>query len=151
MRYINSIIIIIIIIINSNSSKKFTCPSGKLITEFTSLIAKYTSPGVIRHYFLCKLQSYNKMLIDWFRLGWKGKYLVLCQDVWPRAKYFPDHTSHSVPWVPEIFSHVWRGASSARPTRHCPLAEDASSEAARKNLWRRAPWFTMLDGPRPYL
>ena len=29
---------------NLNSSKKFTCPSGKLITEFTSLIAKSTSP-----------------------------------------------------------------------------------------------------------
>ena len=31
---------------NLNSSKKFTCPSGKLITEFTSLIAKFTSPGL---------------------------------------------------------------------------------------------------------
>ena len=29
---------------NLNSSKKFTCPSGKLITEFTSPIAKSTSP-----------------------------------------------------------------------------------------------------------
>ena len=81
---------------NLNSSKKFTCQSGKLITEFTSLIAKSTSTGAIGHYFLCMMESYNKMLIDWVRLGWKGKYLVLCQDVWPRAKYFPDHTSHSV-------------------------------------------------------
>ena len=31
---------------NLNSSKKFTCPSGKLITEFTSSIAKSTSPGL---------------------------------------------------------------------------------------------------------
>ena len=31
---------------NLNSSKKFTCPSGKLITEFTSPIAKSTSPGL---------------------------------------------------------------------------------------------------------
>ena len=29
-----------------NSSKNFTCPSGKLITEFTSPIAKSTSPGL---------------------------------------------------------------------------------------------------------
>ena len=29
-----------------NSSKKFICPSGKLITEFTSPIAKSTSPGL---------------------------------------------------------------------------------------------------------
>ena len=31
---------------NLNSSKNFICPSGKLITEFTSLIAKFTSPGL---------------------------------------------------------------------------------------------------------
>ena len=31
---------------NLNSSKKSTCPSGKLITEFTSPIAKSTSPGL---------------------------------------------------------------------------------------------------------
>ena len=31
---------------NLNSSKEFTCPSGKLITEFTSPIAKSTSPGL---------------------------------------------------------------------------------------------------------
>ena len=31
---------------NLNSSKKFTCPSGKLITKFTSSIAKSTSPGL---------------------------------------------------------------------------------------------------------
>ena len=29
-----------------NSSKKFTCPSDKLITEITSPIAKSTSPGL---------------------------------------------------------------------------------------------------------
>ena len=29
---------------NLNSSKNFTCPSGKLITEFTSPMAKSTSP-----------------------------------------------------------------------------------------------------------
>ena len=31
---------------NLNSSKKFNCLSGKLITEFTSPIAKSTSPGL---------------------------------------------------------------------------------------------------------
>ena len=31
---------------NLNSSKKFTCPSGKLITEFTSPVAKSTSLGL---------------------------------------------------------------------------------------------------------
>ena len=32
---------------NLNSSKNFTCPSGKLITELTSPIAKSTSPGLL--------------------------------------------------------------------------------------------------------
>ena len=32
-----------------------------------------------------------------------------------------------------------------------PKAEETSGEAARKNLWRRAPWFTVLDGPWPCL
>ena len=31
---------------NLNSSKIFTCMSGKLITEFTNPIAKFTSPGL---------------------------------------------------------------------------------------------------------
>ena len=31
---------------NLNSSKNFTCPSGKLRTEFTSPIARSTSPGL---------------------------------------------------------------------------------------------------------
>ena len=31
---------------NLNSSKNFTCTSGKLRTEFTSPMAKYTSPGL---------------------------------------------------------------------------------------------------------
>jgi len=39
----------------SNSSKYFTCLSGKLRTELTSPIAKSTSPGAIRHDFLCTL------------------------------------------------------------------------------------------------
>ena len=30
-----------------------------------------------------------------------------------------------------------------RPTRVRPKAEDTSGQAARKNLWRRAPWFTV--------
>ena len=38
-----------------------------------------------------------------------------------------------------------------RPTHLRPLAEDTSGKAARKNHWRRAPWFTVLDGPWPYL
>ena len=32
---------------NLKSSKKLTCPSGQLKTEFTSLIAKSTSPGLL--------------------------------------------------------------------------------------------------------
>ena len=31
---------------NLKSPKTFICPSGKLITEFTSPIAKFTSPGL---------------------------------------------------------------------------------------------------------
>ena len=50
--------------------------------------------------------SYNKMLIDWVKSGWKGKYLALghgartslrsVRTPWPRAKYFPVRPSHSV-------------------------------------------------------
>ena len=50
--------------------------------------------------------SYDKMLIDWVRSGRTVKYLALGQEVWtslrsvptpwPRTKYFPFRTSHSV-------------------------------------------------------
>ena len=43
---------------NLNSSKKFTCPSGKLITEFTSSIAKSTSPGLSDTTFFARRWTY---------------------------------------------------------------------------------------------
>ena len=50
-----------------------------------------------------------------------------------------------VPWVPEVFLS-WVG--ELRFVRQVfdrrPKAEDTSGEAARKNLWRRAPSFTVL-------
>ena len=46
---------------NLNSSKKFTCPLGKLITKFTSPIAKSTSPGLSDTTFFarCIAEVYN--------------------------------------------------------------------------------------------
>ena len=43
---------------NLNSSKKFTCPSGKLITEFTNSIAKSTSPGLSDTTFFARRWTY---------------------------------------------------------------------------------------------
>ena len=40
-----------------NSSKYFTCPSGKLRTEFTSPIAKSTSPGLSDASFFARCQE----------------------------------------------------------------------------------------------
>ena len=53
---------------NLNSSKNFICPWGKLITEFTSPIAKSTGLG---HYFLCTLNEVNRITCQlrcWFVL-----------------------------------------------------------------------------------
>jgi len=47
---------------NLNSSKKFTCPSGKLITEFTSPIAKSTSPRLSDATFCARCYVYLKTL-----------------------------------------------------------------------------------------
>ena len=44
------------------------------------------------------------------------------------------HEVHLLPWAPEVFSRVRRGASF-----RWPQAEDTSGEVARKNLWRRVP------------
>ena len=43
---------------NLNSSKEFTCPSGKLITEFTSSIAKSTSPELSDTTFFARRWTY---------------------------------------------------------------------------------------------
>ena len=43
---------------NLNSSKKFTRPSSKLITEFTSSIAKSTSPGLSDTTFFARRWTY---------------------------------------------------------------------------------------------
>ena len=43
---------------NLNSSKNFTCPSGKLITEFTSPIAKSTSPRLMNTTFFAHCWVY---------------------------------------------------------------------------------------------
>ena len=42
---------------NLNSSKKFTYPSGKIITEFTSPIANSTSPGLSDTTFFARCNS----------------------------------------------------------------------------------------------
>ena len=44
----------------SNSSKNITCPSGKLKTGFTSLVAKPTSPGLLETTFFARC-----LLHDW--------------------------------------------------------------------------------------
>ena len=47
---------------NLNSSKNFTCPSGKLITELTSLIAKSTSPRLSDTTFFARWSSTKKYM-----------------------------------------------------------------------------------------
>ena len=47
---------------NLNSSKNFTCPLGKLITEFTSPIAKSTSPGLSDTTFFARWVTLRLML-----------------------------------------------------------------------------------------
>ena len=52
---------------NLNSSKNLTCPSGQLKTEFTSLIAKSTSPGLLDATFFAR---------------WKQSYLTIIPEKW---------------------------------------------------------------------
>ena len=49
----------------SNSSKNITCPSGKLKTEFTSPIAKSTSPGLSDTTFFARCSSISKCFLEW--------------------------------------------------------------------------------------
>ena len=44
-----------------------------------------------------------------------------------------------------FFSRATRCLVGRRPTRLRPKTEDTSDEAARKNLWRIAPSFIVLD------
>ena len=60
------------------------------------------------------------------RLSWN-----LYMNTWNTASW-------KVPWVPEVFF-----------SRCSDM--DTSDEATRKNLWRRALWFTVLNGPWPRL
>ena len=63
---------------NLNSSNNFTCTSGKLITEFTSPIAKSTSHRLLHgHYFLCTLVcdlGYCIVQSEWrtYKKFWSG-------------------------------------------------------------------------------
>ena len=60
---------------NLNSSEKFTCPSGKLITEFTSPIAKSTIPGLSGTTFFVRCSHTIKCLLN--ELGWAGR-----ENIW---------------------------------------------------------------------
>ena len=53
---------------NLNSSKNFTCPSGKLIAEFTSLIAKSTSPGLADTTFFARW--WLQVVLSFKKLTW---------------------------------------------------------------------------------
>ena len=59
---------------NLNSSKKFTCPSGKLITEFTSQIAKSASPGISDSTFFARC---NVHWISSLTVQYNVRHLVL--------------------------------------------------------------------------
>ena len=75
----------------SNSSKNITCPSGKLKTEFTSLIAKSTSPRLSDTTFfarwvlvghLCNSSSYivlRKVKLPFTTLEGRVNF---CKDFW---------------------------------------------------------------------
>ena len=67
----------------SNCSKNITYPLGKLKTEFTSPIARSTSPGrAIGHYFLCTLN--NKVLLRIFYL----MYLIVFLNMFKSSVLF---------------------------------------------------------------
>ena len=55
-----------------DSSKNFTCPSGKLITEFSSLIAKPTSPRLLETTFFarCYVQNFGVTNKEHYRMLW---------------------------------------------------------------------------------
>ena len=67
---------------NLNSSKKFTCPLGKLITKFTSPIAKSTSPGLSDTTFFARcvrLTSFQKPLLKSVLIFFKVAFFcILC-------------------------------------------------------------------------
>ena len=82
---------------NLNSSKKFTCPLGKLITEFTSPIAKSTSPGLSdttffaqwckRRHLHCQLNlAFTNLMTSWKELiihvsfQWNGHRIKILQN-----------------------------------------------------------------------
>ena len=63
---------------NLNSSKKFTCLSGKLIIEFTSPMAKSTTPGLSDTTFFarwCYFRLTYRYCNSWYFLLSKWKYV----------------------------------------------------------------------------
>ena len=106
--------------------------------------------------FLEKPQDY----FFFFRMTEQDEYdtiLKAGKSRWQKDKSFLSHTTQtffrhtlnsiadiflwfrrSIPWVPEVFRTTGSFVSRAK---------DTSGEAARKKtLWRRAPWFIVLDG-----
>ena len=61
---------------NLNSSKNFTCLLGKLRTEFSSLIAKSTSPGL----------SDTTFFAHCTMIGLLKKLLSICHSVWKKIR-----------------------------------------------------------------
>ena len=56
----------------SNSSKHITCPSGKLKTEFTSLITKSTSPRLLdTTFFACCTQDFTSQISNWHAIAYR--------------------------------------------------------------------------------
>ena len=98
-----------------NSSKKVTCPSGKLSTEFTSAIAKSTSPGLLDTTFFACCKK-----IVWFLLvsarsrpwdkGW-GSSRPLDKRGW---------SPHTIFFSPSGLSFVCKFRRAPLPwIRHC--------------------------------
>ena len=75
---------------NLNSSKNFTYPSGKLITEFTNPIAKSTSPGLSDTTFFTRwtLNSNRTNHKPLKKKPIKNDYICPCQPP-PQALRFP--------------------------------------------------------------
>ena len=81
---------------NLNSSKNFTCPSGKLITELTSPIAKSTSPGLLDTTFFARCTSFQIALIL--------PLLLLTPTIWSSLDHERNESDRGVSRIGTLFS-----------------------------------------------
>ena len=104
--------------------QKLSCNCSARAAVWSYVIASYLGSNRIFKIFNSKW-SYDKMLINWVRSDRTGKYLALGQELrtalrsvrtpWPRAKYFPVRSSHSVNKYILFFSQASERAGFLNP------------------------------------